>query len=285
MADPFSIIGLVGTSLNGLIKTKEWIEGIRRAPQSIKALSGDLGVIERLLRELGSLLKSADDETQDSLSRLARDAVNNCEDISLQINKILRPFVSSKGGNITTWKRFSFNFRGSDVLYLQREMAACKQTLNMAIGCANLLAAQKLSRGLKRVQHHLGIATSSVADIDIATRQYERTGQWISHSEDVMCSAKRKWFGLRVIRQALLFARVGYTEHGDKVIVNTESRTEILVLNQLSLAQRVLLAAHYYGLLYFPPLQPFLVWNALPRVLNSEPNRTPALGPCAPGHK
>jgi hypothetical protein len=136
--DPLSIIGLVASSLNGIIKTKEWIDSIRRAAQSIQALSVDLRTIERLLAELGSLLKNADKETRDNASRLVRDAVNNCEDVSRQIDKVLRPFVTSDGGSVSTWKRLAFNFRESDVLHLQREMAACKQTLNMAIGCATL---------------------------------------------------------------------------------------------------------------------------------------------------
>jgi hypothetical protein len=200
MADLFSIIELVGSSLAGIDRTKDWIESIRRAPQSVRALSADLRAIERLLGELSTLLQSSDDETRVNASRLVRDAINNCEDVSRQVDRILRRFVNDGSGNISTWKRLAFNFRESDVLYLQREMATCKQTLNMAIGCANLcvlvtlsqisqtnschrLATQRLSRRMKRVQRHFGISSSSIAGSDIAARQFERTGQWVLDAE------------------------------------------------------------------------------------------------------
>jgi hypothetical protein len=139
MADPFSIIGLVGSSLGGIIKAKEWLDGIRRAPQSIQALSVELRAIESLLRELGTLLNSFNSATRDQAGRLVRDAVRNCEAMLRQIDVLLRPFVTvDSDTSIATWKRFAFTFRESDITPLRREMESCKQTLNMAINCANL---------------------------------------------------------------------------------------------------------------------------------------------------
>lgn len=197
--DPISIIGLVGSSLTGIIKAKEWIDGIQRAPRSIQALSRDLHAIEMLLGHLDCVLKSADNETQNHASRQIRHAVDNCEDTARQIDKMLRPFVNSGGGdeNINTWKRVTFNFRESDVLRLQRDMETCKQTLDLAIGCATLCVSlprnmscpvssmsammanshnilsfevQRLSRDMIRGHRRLGIAPPSVAGSSIAEK-------------------------------------------------------------------------------------------------------------------
>jgi hypothetical protein len=80
-ADPFSIIGLVGTTLNGILRPKDLIDTIQRAPRSIE--------------------------------------------------KLIQPYVKTSGG-ITKWGRFAFGFKESDVLQLQRDMAACKQNLMLA---------------------------------------------------------------------------------------------------------------------------------------------------------
>ncbi|KAH8909347.1 hypothetical protein BR93DRAFT_965464 [Coniochaeta sp. PMI_546] len=170
--DPISIIGLVGSSLTGIIKAKEWIDGIQRAPRLIQALSRDLHAIEMLLGHLDCVLKSADNETQNHASRQIRHAVDNCEDTARQIDKMLRPFVNSGGGdeNINTWKRVTFNFRESDVLRLQRDMETCKQTLDLAIGCATFFEVQRLSRDMIRGHRRLGIAPPSVAGSSIAEK-------------------------------------------------------------------------------------------------------------------
>lgn len=151
MADPFSIIGLVGSSLGGIIKAKEWVDGIRRAPQSIKTLSVELRALESLLRELGTLLNGFNAATQDQAGRLVRDAVRNCDSMLREIDVLLLPFVTADPDTgITVWKRFAFSYKESDVTQLRREMESCKQTLNMAINCANLYVMSSTKQGNER---------------------------------------------------------------------------------------------------------------------------------------
>jgi hypothetical protein len=134
MADPFSIIALVGTTLKGVLKVKDLIDTIQRAPRSIEALGNELSAIAGLLRELGHLTESSDEL---NMNRIVREPLSNCENISKQIEKLVQPYVKTSGG-ITKWGRFAFGFKESDVVHLQRDMSACKQNLTLAVTSADL---------------------------------------------------------------------------------------------------------------------------------------------------
>jgi hypothetical protein len=133
MIDPVSIVGLASAILKDVIFVKDFVVGIQRAPRKIETLRYELSLIEGLLREINSLVDTADEAT---MNRLLREPLKNCGEIAQQVDKLLRPYVkSSKGVNM--WGRFTFGFKDSEVLELQRNMLACKLNLNIAISHAN----------------------------------------------------------------------------------------------------------------------------------------------------
>jgi Fungal N-terminal domain of STAND proteins len=134
MADPFSIIGLVGTALKGILAAKDFIDTIQRAPRSIETLGDDLSAIAGLLRELGYMV---DDSDERDMNRIVHEPLANCGKVSKQIDKMIQPYVKTSGG-ITRWGRFAFGFKESDVLQLQRDLSACKQNLALAVTSADL---------------------------------------------------------------------------------------------------------------------------------------------------
>ncbi|KAF4631180.1 hypothetical protein G7Y89_g6954 [Cudoniella acicularis] len=182
MADPFSIISLVNATLKGVILAKDFVASIQRAPRSIETLSDDLSALEGMLRHLGYLVDKSDDESH--MNRIIRDPLANCEKISRQVGKLVRPYVKSSKG-VTLWGRFAFGFKESEVQKLQTEMSACKQTLTIAIASADYLTGKKTARGVRRIQNHFGIESSSVAESDIGDRGYQRITEWNSKTETI----------------------------------------------------------------------------------------------------
>ncbi|KAE9378918.1 hypothetical protein N431DRAFT_363632, partial [Stipitochalara longipes BDJ] len=183
MADPFSIIGLVATSLKGIQQAKEFIDTIRRAPHSIETLSDELSAIAGLLRELAYLMNGPDEL---NLNRIVREPLANCDKISKQIGKLIQPYIKTSGG-VTKWGRFAFGFKENDVLLLQRDMAACKQNLTLAVTSADLITTRKVVRGMRRVQHHLGIDSSSVAPSNnIEEGYHDQIQKWIAETQTIV---------------------------------------------------------------------------------------------------
>jgi len=139
MADPLSIIGICAVALKAVVQAKDFVENIHRAPSLVQSIADDLKAIEGLLRELGTLLEGTDLATHAAIKRWVQTAQTSCEEIMKEVNKLIRPYTTrDKAADITIWKRFSFTFRSSGVAKLQRDMASCKQTLNLAITCASL---------------------------------------------------------------------------------------------------------------------------------------------------
>jgi hypothetical protein len=136
MADPFSIIALLNTTLKGMISIKDFVSTIQRAPHSINALADDLSAMEGMLRHLGYLVNNSDDEMQ--MNRMVRESLVNCEKISRQVERLVRPYVKSSSSGVTVWGRITFGFKESEVNKLITEMSACKQTLTIAITGADL---------------------------------------------------------------------------------------------------------------------------------------------------
>jgi len=145
MAEPLAVIGIIGSSLTAVVQAKDFVDSIRRAPQSVQTLSDDLRAIVSLLRELDSLLNAVDDRTRQGAHRLVRETRDSCERVARRVDVVLRPFVRSTGASLNVWQRFSFRFQQSDVVELQRDMAACKQTLNISISFAHWWASHFLS--------------------------------------------------------------------------------------------------------------------------------------------
>lgn len=135
MADPFSIIGLVMTTLKTTSSTKAFVETIYRAPRSIKSLSDELSIIEGLLRRLGHIVKSADEQ---EMHQLLAKPIAACEKVSTELKMLIKPYIKTGAGGTTVWGRFAFGFKESKVLLLQRDMESCKQTLTVALESVNL---------------------------------------------------------------------------------------------------------------------------------------------------
>jgi len=135
MADPFSIVGLVATTLKGISTAKDFVDGIQRAPLAISNISDELSAIECPLPELEYLVNSANER---ELNRILREPMNNCERISQQVEKLVRPHVNSSSSKVTVWGRFTFWFKENDVESLQRDMSVCKQSLTLSIATADL---------------------------------------------------------------------------------------------------------------------------------------------------
>lgn len=132
MADLFSIIAFVATTIRAIIAANSYIS----------SLTDELTMMEGLLRELGNLA-NAGKEDELGLGRIVREALANCEKISKKLDKLVRPFVNIgvvKGGkrNVTIWSRFAFGFKESDVLALEGDMVACKRNLTLAVTSADL---------------------------------------------------------------------------------------------------------------------------------------------------
>lgn len=132
MADPFSI---VMATLKTIVTCKDFVGTIIRAPQSIDRLGDELSDIEGLLRQLGYIADSADER---EMHAILAGPIANCEKVSKQVEKLVRSYVKAGPGGTAIWGRFSFGFKESDVVLLQRDMGTCKQTLSLAITSANL---------------------------------------------------------------------------------------------------------------------------------------------------
>jgi Fungal N-terminal domain of STAND proteins len=136
MADPFSIIGLVMTTLKTINSAKNFVDTTRRAPRSIETLSNELSEIEALLRQLGHITNGERADEQE-MHQLLGPPMARCEKISKQVEKLIQPYIKTSGG-VTVWGRFAFGFKESDVRLLHRDMGDCKQNLSLVITSANL---------------------------------------------------------------------------------------------------------------------------------------------------
>jgi Fungal N-terminal domain of STAND proteins len=135
MAEPFSIISLLLTTIKTISSTKAFVETIYRAPCSIESLSDELSAIEGLLRKL-SLIANTDNEQE--MHQILAEPVADCEKVSMELRKLIKPYIKTGAGGTTVWGRFAFGFKESKVLLLHGKLGACKQTLTVAITSANL---------------------------------------------------------------------------------------------------------------------------------------------------
>ena len=136
MADPISIISLVAVAAHTGNKTKQLVESIKGAPDSVSRLSGDLEAIKTPLQDLRKLSEDVhgfDAATRTEITRSLKPAVSSCRQTVSEFDNIIGPYVRSDGTvHRTTWKRMSFGFKEHKVLILRGQLEACKSSLHLA---------------------------------------------------------------------------------------------------------------------------------------------------------
>jgi hypothetical protein len=220
MADPFSIIGVLAVAMNGIERATKFIEGISGAPRAIERLESELKAIGQLLHQVHTFVHDihvADSSAQDSFIPHLQTALANCRNVASDVETLLRPYVKATAdAGRSTWRRFVWSFKEQKTAGLEKDMATCKQTLNMAISFADLYVdapstqnsrpltgtravnskssrrVMKIERGVKQIQMNLGIDNVSVVDsdyagsVDTAFRRNIMTSQWIMQSSTVV---------------------------------------------------------------------------------------------------
>jgi chromosome segregation ATPase len=99
MADPFSIISLVLTALETIHGTKDYVNSIRRAPESITNLADELSSIESLLKQLGQIIKREREHIEkNEMYALLCPPMERCEKVSKEVEKLVGPYVKRSDG-------------------------------------------------------------------------------------------------------------------------------------------------------------------------------------------
>jgi N-terminal domain on NACHT_NTPase and P-loop NTPases len=142
MADPFSIIGVLAVAMDGIERATKFIEGISGAPRAIAKLDSELKAISQLLRQVQSFIHQihvADSSVQESFIPHLQTALVNCRNVALDIESLLRPYVKpTEDPRRSTWRRIVWTLKEQKTAGLEKDMAMCKQTLNMATSFATL---------------------------------------------------------------------------------------------------------------------------------------------------
>ena len=142
MADPFAIIGVLAVAMNGIERTIKFIEGISGAPRAIERLESELKAISQLLHQVHTFVHDihvADSSAQDSFIPHLQAALANCRNVASDVETLLRPCVKATAdAGRSTWRRLVWSFKEQKMAGLEKDMATCKQTLNMAISFADL---------------------------------------------------------------------------------------------------------------------------------------------------
>ena len=136
MAEPFSIISLVVTTLRTITVAKNYVETICRAPRCVSSLSADLAEIETLLCQLGHITKRGGaDELE--MHQILAGPIASCTSVSNELHTLIGPFVKTNSG-MKVWARFAFGFKESEIVFLSTRMGNCKQNLTLAMNSAIL---------------------------------------------------------------------------------------------------------------------------------------------------
>jgi hypothetical protein len=142
MADPLSIIGGTATAIHSIDRAIKFVNGISGAPRAIATLDGDLKAISQLLVQVNPFvyqIHAIDSSAQDSFIPHLQVALTNCGLVALDVETLLRPYVKPTTDPArSTWRRLRWTVNEKKTAGLEKDMVACKQTLNMAISLAGL---------------------------------------------------------------------------------------------------------------------------------------------------
>ena len=142
MVDPFSIIGAVSVTIDAVERTKCFLEGITGAPKAVESLSKEFSTVGQLLHQINTFVRRlhADGVAgQDSFGPHLQDALQNCQKLALDVEELLKPYLQPTGeSSRNILKRISWTFKAEKVARIEKDIATCKQTLNIAVSFADL---------------------------------------------------------------------------------------------------------------------------------------------------
>ena len=136
MADPFSLcvsaITVVGAALKTFEVTRDFIEGIRGAPQAVSSLSSDVNTLREVLKTLEELLSNRvcpRNAAVIGITPKLQQPLDQCMKALDDVNCELRPYVKIVGGESgSKWRTYGVSFRWryqeKEVLSLQRNLAS-----------------------------------------------------------------------------------------------------------------------------------------------------------------
>lgn len=142
MPDPISIISIAALSLHTARKTKELIDSITGAPRAVSNISTQLAALQVPLANLNNLLVQnhlANSVLKNDLFPQLDRPLTSCQETFENIENAIKPYVKrSSDGRLTKWRALKWGFKEKDIEGLGRELSQRKETLDIAIGCANL---------------------------------------------------------------------------------------------------------------------------------------------------
>ena len=148
MADPFSIlasaISVVGAALKTAEVTRDFIQGIRDAPQTVASLTNEVSALRDVLKTLQGLLSSRESARNTVLVRMIpriQQPLNQCMKALDDVDRALRPYVKTVERG-SRWRTYSasvmLKFREKDILSLQRNLANSQSVLDSAVQVVHL---------------------------------------------------------------------------------------------------------------------------------------------------
>lgn len=150
MADPFSslasAITMVGAALKTSEVTRDFIKGIRSAPQAVTSLSSDMTALREVLKTLEGLLSNREGPRNAVLicmTPMLQQPLNQCMKALDDVQRELRPYVKTTDSESRSrWRTlgasFRWRYREKDVLSLQRNLTNSQSVLDSAVGFAHL---------------------------------------------------------------------------------------------------------------------------------------------------
>ena len=134
MTDPFSVVagvvGIVGVALSNTRQVYDFIVGIKGAPETVTAFSGDLDSLANILQQISDLTQ---DPSQALFIVPLKGSLERCITALNQLELSIKPYVEGLQNGRSKWKRFAWNFKEKEVAALQLRLGSCKENLQLAI--------------------------------------------------------------------------------------------------------------------------------------------------------
>lgn len=147
MPEPIAIAAAVSTIVANGIKiclgVYTTVDGIKKAPKHLKAVSLDLKSFYSLL---GTIQTYLDDEElthgllHEQTCGSIQEVLTNCVSILQEFEKIVAGYVNAgRPFNVGRWQKVSWTWKFSDVENLREHLSHHKLTLSLAISMANIM--------------------------------------------------------------------------------------------------------------------------------------------------
>jgi len=147
MPEAFTIVVGVATIVTNVWKISrdvyELIDGIKNAPEHIKAVSQDVRGLYVVLGSLQQMLIKIEEDELPSAAMpilgLLDEPMKNCFTAFVELQKKINKYTKRTGDiNQSTWKRSWWFFTEKDTNAYRVHLAAYKSTVTIALGAANL---------------------------------------------------------------------------------------------------------------------------------------------------